>query len=315
MPILELPYEAIMVVRGKEWHMTTKKTLLIISLAATFTSVGYGAPMGPPMALLGEGKWGVGVEYGRDSIDLKAHGDFDVMYTAGAPHFRFLESIDIDSLTMNMLYGTIGYGLCDTWDVFVRLGVADAQDDMSGTGITYQADDPGTQQTYRIGALDSDYGFSVGGGTRVTFGQSGPWTFGGLVQATWFRPKDSDISYTDPFQGPDALNVGEVTLDFWEAQVALAASYQVDTVRLWAGPFLEFVRGDVERDGAAEAGDFRGPFVGKADLEENSQLGAHLGADWRPNETVDLWVEGQITSDSWFLGIGLVYKPEETYGM
>ncbi len=30
---------------------------------------------------------------------------------------------------------------------------------------------------------------------------------------------------------------------------------------------------------------------------------------------VDLWVEGQVTGDSWLVGIGFILKPQETFGM
>jgi hypothetical protein len=299
--------------------MATRKALLIIGFGAIFTSAAFGgAPMGPAIALLGEGNWGVGAEYGHESIDLQAHGELTMIYN-NVP-FEFIESQRIDSLEMNMFFATMAYGLCDTWDVFVRVGGADAQDGITGTAniprdITDVGGDLGVPQGYTIGDFSGSYGVAWGGGTRATFCQSGPWSFGGLVQATWFQPADSDVEYIDPLQGSDAIQIGKASLDFWEAQVAVAAVYQVDTVRVWAGPFLQFFNGDLDRDGGIQISGFTGSFDASSDIKEQSQLGGYLGAQYEPSQQVNLWVEGQFTGDSWFVGVGLLYKPVESYGM
>lgn len=54
--------------------MTHQKALLVVGLVSmavlASTALG-GAPMGPPMALLGEGNVGFGGEYGHESMDLR----------------------------------------------------------------------------------------------------------------------------------------------------------------------------------------------------------------------------------------------------
>jgi hypothetical protein len=306
--------------------MTNAKALLVIGLAGTAilaaTALG-GAPMGPPMALLGEGNWGFGAEYGRETMDLQASGTLRAVYN-GIP-FDFVETVKIDNVAMNMIFGTIGYGICDNWDIFVRLGVSDAGDDATArANIPRNPNEPnalvdnlGVPQRYPLESIDSSFGFAWGVGTRATFCRSGPWSFGGLVQATWFKPGDSDIRYTDPLWGAGVKHDGTGNLDFWETQVSLAVSYQVDTWRLWAGPFLQFVTGTFDRSGSIlfdgiDAGD---KFRGSGDLQQTSEIGAHFGADWELSKQVDLWVEGQITGDSWLAGIGLMLKPQESFGM
>jgi hypothetical protein len=296
--------------------MTNAKALLVIGLASTaiFTATALGgAPMGPPMALLGEGNWGFGAEYGRGTMDLRASGTLRAVYGVGTPDgpvpFDFVEKVKIDNLAMNMIFGTIGYGICDNWDIFVRVGASDARDDATATAnIPRNPNDPdavvdqlGVIQQYPLGSIDSNFGFAWGVGTRATFCRSGPWAFGGLVQATWFKPGDSDIEYTDPLWGAGVKHVGTGNLDFWETQVSLAVSYQVDTWRLWAGPFLQFVFGEFDRSGSilfsgADAGD---TFKASSDLQQASEIGAHFGADWELSKQVGLWVEGQVTGDSW----------------
>ncbi len=178
-------------------------------------------------------------------------------------------------------------------------------------------DQLGVPQEYSLDSLNSDFGFAFGVGTRGTFCRSGPWAFGGLVQATYFMPGDSDIEYTDPLWGEGVVQVGDAELRFWEAQVSLAASYQVDTLRLWAGPFLQFVMGDLDRDGEVlfDGENLGDTFDASSDLQQESEIGGHFGGDWSINQQVDLWVEGQVTGDSWFVGVGLLLKPQESFGM
>jgi hypothetical protein len=310
--------------------MTNAKALLIVGLASMviFASTAFGgAPMGPPMALLGEGNWGFGGEYGHENMNLRASGTFRAMYP-DVP-FDFVETVQIDDLAMNMFFGTLAYGVCDNWDIFVRAGAADAKDEARATAniprISFDFNDVdlidqlGVRQRYPLGGIDSDYGFAWGVGTRATFCRSGPWAFGGLVQATWFKPGDSDIRYADPLFPipPGVEHVGDAELDFWETQVSLAVSYQVDTWRLWVGPFLQYVVGDFDRSGRilVDGADLGDTFRASSDLQQESEIGGHFGADWSISEQLDLWVEGQLTGDSWFGGIGLIIKPQETFGM
>jgi hypothetical protein len=323
-------------ITGKEREMANAKALLIVGLTsmAVLTSLAYGgAPMGPPMALLGEGNWGFGGEYGHETMDLQASGTITAVYGVGTPTgpvpFEFVENMEISDLAMNMFFGTIAYGVCDNWDIYVRIGVSDAGDDVSATSNSPLVgpagpvdgddliDQLGIPQTYPLGTLDSSFGFAWGVGTRATFCRSGPWSFGGLVQATWFKPGDSDISYTDPLWGAGVEHVGDASLDLWEAQVSLAVAYQMDTWRLWAGPYLQFVAGDFDRDGSILFGgvDSGDEFCGSSELQQESEIGAHFGADVGVSEQVDVWLEGQMTGDSWFFGVGLIFKPQQTFGM
>lgn len=309
--------------------MTKAKTLLVVGLVSTaiFASAALGGgPMGPPMALLGEGHWGFGAEYGHATMDLQASGMLEMIN--GDQIFHFVENVQIDNLTMNMFFGTLAYGVCDNWDIFARLGAADARDDATGTAnIPQDPHNPlwlveslGVPQRYSLEGLDSNFGFAWGVGTRATFCRSGPWAFGGLAQATFFKPGDSSIRYMDPLWAQeDVDHVGHAKLDFWETQVSLAVSYQVDTLRLWAGPYLQFVMGDFDRDGnilfAGAPLPNGSSFSASSDLQQQSEIGGHFGGDWSVSQQVDLWVEGQVTGDSWFVGIGLMFKPQETFGM
>ncbi len=85
-----------------------------------------GAPMGSPTAYLGAGNWGVGAEYGYGQMDLEASGT--VAEVTGPLDISWAQHFKMDNLKSNMVFGTIAYGLMDTWDIFARLGATDAKD-------------------------------------------------------------------------------------------------------------------------------------------------------------------------------------------
>jgi len=282
-------------------------TDLAITAVLASTAVG-GAPMGPPAAILGEGQWSVSGEYAFEQMDMKASGRAVTEIPGEAPFF-WTQPSRIDSLKSNMVFGKLAYGLCDNWDLFVRAGASNASDEI----VVLPAD---TSSVEVRDSYDGSFGFAWGVGTRATFCRSGPWSVGGLVQVTWFQPGDSDFTVPDPLV-PGETWVGKMNLDYWQTQVSLAAAYQADTVRLWGGPFLQFVRGDMDFSGQAilEEGGGSSGLGWSSDLEETAQIGAHFGADWQIAKQWSLWVEGQITEDSWLVGVSAAFTPEKTFGM
>ena len=88
-----------------------------------------GAPMGPPIAFLGEGQWSVGGEFAHEQMDMEAFG-ISVETFDGEFSTFYAQPFTFEDIETNMFFGTLGYGICDNWDIFVRVGAADAQDDL-----------------------------------------------------------------------------------------------------------------------------------------------------------------------------------------
>ncbi len=266
-----------------------------------------GAPMGPATAFLGEGRWAVGGEYAYEQTDLEAFGTVTERFLNDTSFF-WTQPVRIDDLTSNMFFGTLAFGICDNWDIFARLGAADAKDRI--VALTADADAVERQDDF-----DGSFGLAWGAGTRATFCRFGPWSFGGLMQVTWFRPGSSDFSIVDPLI-PDESWVGDMKLNYWQAQASLAATYQADKWRFWAGPFLQFIRGDMNFNGAAVLdGAGVSTIRWASDLQESTQVGGHFGANWEVSDVFDVWVEGQITGDSWLVGVGAMIRPEKSFGI
>lgn len=268
---------------------------LAMSLCAT-VAVG-GAPMGPAVATLSEGQWSIGGEFAHEQMDMEASG----RVTDAVSDFFWTQEFEIEDLASNMAFANLAYGVCDNWNVFVRAGAADASDDLTlppaDTGALEQQD-----------GFDGDYGLALGVGTRATFCRWGPWSFGGLMQVTWFKPGESEFTIEDPFI-PDETWSGDVELDYWQTQVSLAAAYETETWRIWGGPFLQFINGDMDFDGQVSIGEDSGALNWSSDLDEAAQIGGHVGGGVSLGEQWDLWAEGQMTGDSWLIGVGFAIIP------
>ena len=277
---------------------------IVLCLIAWPGSAARGAaPLGPPVAVLEEGQWTVGLEYGYAETDLRAHGTCLTMPEGEDPVYS-AERVDIRKLASRMIFGSLAYGVVDTWDLFLRIGTADAQDHVNVCAT------PVNGGASRLN-YDGGYGLACGIGTRATFCHWGPWQFGGTMQVTWLDPGESDLAWSDP-EVPGSTVVGRMDIDLWQAQMALAATYQIDTLRFWAGPFLQFVQGDFDRRGETFAdGLSTGHVTCSSDTEETSQVGIHLGMIWEASNRTSCWVEGQYTRDSWVFGLGAAIRPDQ----
>ncbi|MBN2130004.1 MAG: hypothetical protein JW741_10930 [Sedimentisphaerales bacterium] len=260
-----------------------------------------GAPIGPPMALMGEGQWGIGIEFGMEEMDLSAAGT--LTETSGLFSDASDELFDVEDLESNMIFGNLAYGVCDNWDVYLRLGAANAEDDVrTGPGET-----PLT--------FDGSYGFAWGVGSRATFCRSGAWSFGGVLQVTWVDPGDDSYSGSGDRDGLPSTWAGDIDMDYWQTQVGLAAIYQVDLWSVWVGPFLQFVDGDLDvSENWEEVGGINsGTIDASMDLKQESEFGVLFGASYDISTEWNLWVEGQWSDDSWLFGIGALLKPEDLF--
>ncbi len=270
---------------------------VIVATWGAATTLGS-VPVGLPLAVLEEGRWAVNLEYGYRETDLRAYG----LYTTalvGEDATSAFEILEIEGLRSNMVLAGLAYGVCDNWDVFARLGVADTEDDITGSAGRF--------------AYGGGSGCAWGLGTRATFCQWGPWSFSGLAQVTWLEPGGSEFSSTDP-EAADRILTGTIDVDLWQTQVGLAAAYQIDTLHFWAGPFLEFAEGHLDRSGrilidTVDSGSFRGT----ANIEERSQFGIHFGAAWEMSDAVNWWTGGQVTGDSWSVGFGGIVQPQQLF--
>ena len=260
-------------------------------------------PMGPPKAMVGQDQWTVGIGFSHGEMDLEAHGKGRENQGVGFLPIA-LDKHDIENLTTNVVLGSLGFGVSDTWDVFVSVGGADAGDDITEELASGAA---GNKYT----GFDSSFEICYGIGSRMTFWEDGDVTWGGLFQILWQNPDGSiDMSADDGVNPPFTLT-GDAELDFWEMQIAVGPTWEGDNFRVYGGPFLHIVNGDIDLD-TTGVDSFAATWqvLSSGDIREASQFGGYAGAQWLVAENTSANIEIQFTADAWAVGLGAIWRFE-----
>ena len=263
-------------------------TLLIIIALSHSVACAFD-PIGPPAARLKEGWSATTLEYLYSSMDLEADE-----FTLAPIVFT---STTIESIKSNKFYANFASGLQDYGEVFLRVGAMDASPD---TG-----DNEGNWASF-VG--DSDYEFAIGAGAKFNFGQSQDgvhiWS---LVAQTSYASLDFDIKTSTIPLTPPAIATLSAELDIWEVQIALGYTRRFgDRLWVYCGPFLHYVSGDADIKGSIDG------VAAKAstDLEQDSNVGGYVGAEWSLGDDFSLCAEWQFTSGGYALGGGLIWRFE-----
>ena len=109
-----------------------------VKLVVAFVAVGMCSsvalalpPMGPPKAMVGQDQWTVGVGFSHGEMDLDARGKGRENPGTGIWSNLAYDKYEIEDLATNIVLGTLSFGVSDSWDVFVSVGGADAEDDIT----------------------------------------------------------------------------------------------------------------------------------------------------------------------------------------
>lgn len=277
--------------------MEKKISLFIVTvmlLCASNSVVFALSPMGPPKALFGLNRWGFGIEYGNQTMDLEADGTISEIIVEPLDVLPSVEyKHNIDNLKSNILMVKLGYGLNDSWDAFLRLGIADAKGD-----IEYLFPDNASPFEYK--GFEGSFGLAGGIGTRATFWQDDRISWGGLLQITWLEPDESSISLS----GEPRFS-GDAEIDIEEVQIAVGPTWRLnDSISIYGGPFLHFIDGDLDISGRTVDMGTEILTKTKGDIEEKSQFGGYVGTHLDMDENTSCYIECQFTNDAWGIGIG-----------
>ena len=230
----------------------------------------------------------VGLEFIYGEMDL--HAESLSMVTSQGT--LLYPSDEFKAIQTNKFYVNLVSVLSNNNDIFLRLGIMDAKPNKSQNQDNLAGD---------IG--DSDYGFTFGGGIRNTLYQSedGKEKWGLLAQ----------FSYTSfDFDKKDYLVNGfettfSATADVLEMQIALGPNYEVtDKLSVYGGPFVHFVKGDMEIRGSINGK----PGHGSCDLKQESEIGCYVGLSAELTKNSDFNVEYQFTNDAQAIGFRLIHR-------
>jgi hypothetical protein len=177
----------------------------------------------------------------------------------------------------NMFLGQIGYGISDDWEIYGLVGAAD-----------HESDD--------LDPLSFDYDFAYGFGTKVTFAQQENLSWGAMFEMGWRQGSDSatveDVSV-------------DVDIDYYEMFIAVGPTWTVsEGVRIYGGPFFYMLDGNL--DGTVVFGGEE--YSGSLDLEEKSNFGGYVGAEFDLNPNTSFYAEYQFTGDMQTFGTGISWK-------
>ena len=269
--------------------------LVLVELLSGANTVSALNLIGPPRSILKPEQNSLSVEISYSNMDLEAYGEVGqtIYGTPQAERYGKYEIENMKSLTPSVRLDT---NIFENWDAFLRVGLTDAAGDIS-------EEQAGGATGTEFDDYDSDYGFSFGIGTRTTFFEQENTTWGASFQANWMNPGDSDI--TDK---SDTNFSGTAELDYMEIQVAFGPTVQFENVRVYGGPFLHFVKGNLDIAGVTSDGIGTMTLDISSDIREKSQLGGFLGAQWRLGDSSTLITETQFTGDALGASVSMSWK-------
>jgi hypothetical protein len=269
-------------------HAAKARNVWFVCLVAVAASAGGPAAfaldfMGPPRAGVDEGQFIFGLDLSYGKTDLNLSGGKWTHPTV-APLSGPLTGRTIDFETTK-LYGTAGYGFAQNWEAFLGIGATKSEfgDDLWNLGEDFDS---------------GSIGLGFRGGVKTTFLEFPDYELqlGALIQFDW-------ASYDGKMDVPTQAGPDFVETDLWEMQIAVGATYWwKETVKLYAGPFVYYTKGDLEQL------DVTGYDI-SWDIDDGPNWGFYLGALVDLTEVTENCVfniECQYSSDAYVIGAGLM---------
>ena len=178
---------------------------------------------------------------------------------------------DIESKTYLARLST---GVSDNLEFYTLLGISDAT-----------ADD-----------FDGSSEFAWGLGTKFTVAEKDSVTWGGLFQIVSINSEGTMSGDTPDF----GWQTMDVDVQLLEIQIAVGPTYTQESFSIYGGPFLHFVDGDFDCNPLGVSITF--------DIEQKSEFGGYVGAQFDLAESSSLFIEYQMTGDASAIAGGIVWR-------
>lgn len=190
-----------------------------------------------------------------------------------AAEYAFSDSdVDVEGVTLDGLESNVFLGQ-------IGYGISD---DWEIYGLIGAAD----HECGDLDPLDFGYDFAYGFGTKVTLAKDETLAWGALFEMGWR-------------QGDDSLYGVSVDVDYYEIFVAVGPTWKAaEGVRIYGGPFFYMLDGEIDTSISGLS----------ADLEEESNFGGYVGAEFDLCPNNALYVEYQFTGDMQTIGAGINWK-------
>lgn len=247
--------------------------------------------MGPPTAEIEKGMFRAGIEYAFSDMDLELIEGRGITFFEG----ELLEPYDlasqkISSLEVNTLYATVGYGVFENCEAFLRIGAANGT---FGDSLWDEGED-----------FEGNIDFAIGTGIKMNFYKEFNWKIGGVIQInrTELDGKLDSSSWIIP--QPQLVDISTT-----EIQIAIGATYMYSRrLSIYGGPFAHFISGDFDYDFVrADAESF---IISELswEINEGPTFGGYLGAQYDLGKNIFANMEFQSSSDANVFGLSLMMK-------
>jgi hypothetical protein len=263
------------------------KSVVFGLLVAIMSTCAFGF-IGTPTAELNKGQWNLGYDYTYSDMDLdktkaKETGVEDV--DGDLVGWSETTKVKLKEFKINRHYLTIGYGICDKWEVYGQLGGADIKE---------------KEKWYRWQGYNFDNDFAWGWGTRITLSQQDNVKWGVSAQMNFL---DSGIE--ENFSIPGYSDKDTSKFETWDLLIAVGPTIDMGGWKLYGGGFYYDLQGDLSYKWSNSDGEW---YKGSMDLEAASNVGGFIGAKFALNENTDITTEFSATADGWAVGTGIAYK-------
>lgn len=166
------------------------------------------------------------------------------------------------------------YGLSDGCELYSLVGLADlSSEDFNGSS-------------------ELAWGF----GAKFTVAENDSVTWGGIFQMVHLNSEGDVYGYVPGYGWVEAGVEAEV----FDIQIAFGPTYTQEAFSIYGGPFLHFVDGDLEIDVLGESVTL--------DLEQQSEFGGYVGAQFELSESSSLFIEYQMTGDASAIAGGIGWR-------
>jgi len=224
--------------------------------------------MGPPATELKSGQWKAGVIYSFSEQDIEVSG-LDIDET-------------VDDVEINRYYAAAAVGIWDGWELNGRIGAAKVEADVASIEF-----DGGTD-------------FAWSWGTKITFASNEKIDWGALFQMSLLRGDKKDVDLSD--WGLSSSSDVELS-DAYEMLIAVGPTFKMEGWKLYGGPFLYLVKGDLEVKSTVSEES------GTLDIEEDTMFGAYIGAQIEVAKNTCLNIEYALTvGGDWGVGAGIGWR-------
>ena len=247
--------------------------------------------MGPPTAEIEKGMFRAGIDYTFSDMDLELiEGEGTTFRNGELLGSGPAASQTISGFEVNTLYATIGYGVFENCEAFLRMGAANAT---FGDSLWDEGED-----------YDSNIDFAIGAGIKMNFYKGFDWKIGGVIQINRAELDGKLDSSSWIIPQPQLVDISTT-----EIQIAIGATYMYSSrLSIYGGPFAHFISGDFDfqfnrvTDEFFDVGEF------SWEINEGPIYGGYLGAQYELSQNIAANIEFQNSSDATVFGLSLLMK-------